>query len=715
MPVSAHSDSSAASGYEPFAQLVKMLLPSVRSVAIYDAQAELKWCSDGYERPDLRTLLEQHRTDETLSNRGRVETTSSGVSVFIARLRAVDAMPLGALVIELGAGSSSRSTPSMVVSMLRPVLDCLESKLAFERGAFAAERSAGLDLLLRADEHDSHDASALQDLVRHCARELRCVTGALLVPDKNIELTWSADDPAARTQLLDRTQKHLLAWARLNNRPLVVNRAAKGAAYKILSCPLRDPNGSVLGLVALFRSIDAEDFEPRDVRILEFVSRKAVAILGSEYDALTGLPNRLVFERRVQRALDAAPAAVLYVDIDRLETINEAFGLSAGDEVIQRVGALIQSSVGPELAVSRIAGDRFAVAMPERTLAQASEAGANILAAANQLGYLSGTDALQVSVSVGIAVGPAGERLPHLLAAAELACKRAKAKGGGRVAAVEDSTALAPAAAREAIAAAELREALTSNQFQLDAQPIVGLRAHDSPIAGYELLVRLRNAAGELSSPDKFLEACAEYGMLPALDRWVLCAMVEGLRPHAEALAHAPLFFAVNVSGQSLQSRKYAAFALETLAAAGLPASLFCFELKEPDAVAYLEAADALIRDLTNAGAKVALDNFGSGLSSLAHLKQLPVSYLKIDGAFVRRIAVDRIAESIVSAIARAAHTLDVATIAEHVESAAAAERLRELDVALGQGFHLGRPQPFADIVKLAVPALPAARVTSRL
>jgi diguanylate cyclase (GGDEF)-like protein len=403
---------------------------------------------------------------------------------------------------------------------------------------------------------------------------------------------------------------------------------------------------------------------------------------------------------------------VLYADIDALETINEAFGLSAGDEVIQRVGALVQHAAGANAVVGRLGGDRFAVALPEGTAAQAGELAANILAAVSQLGYLSGSQALKVSVSVGSVVGPAGERLPHALAAAELACKRAKAAGGARAAAIDELATLTPAAARQAIAAVELRDALTSNQFQLDAQPIVGLRARGE-IAGFELLVRLRNAAGEVVAPDKFLGACAQYGLTPALDRWVLLAAVEALRPHAQAFASAPLFFAINVSEQSLQSRRYAAFALEALAAAGLPPSLFCFELKEPAAIAHLAAADALIRDLTKAGARVALDNFGSGLSSLASLRQLPVSYLKIDGAVVRRLGTDRIADSIVSGIARAARTLGVATIAEHVETAAVAERLHDLDVTLGQGFHFGRPQPFAETVRQAVPA-PAAEAKTR-
>ncbi len=706
MPLTASSDSSASSGYAPFAQLVRMLLPSARSIAIYDQASELLWCSDGYEQPDLRALLERPDASETLSGRGRVDTTAAGVPVFISGLRAADARPLGSSVVDLGGGSS-RSTPSMIVSMLRPVLDCLEMQLDLAHNAGAMDRGAGLDLLLRADEHDHENSSALHELVRHCTRELGCATGALVVPDKNLEVSCSNDESADRSQLLDRTQKHLLAWVRLNNRPMIVNRAAGSAAYKILSCPLRDPRGDVLGLVALFRAADAPDFEPQDVRILEYVSRKAVAILESEHDSLTGLPNRLIFERRAQRELDARAAALLYVDIDKIAAINEAFGLSAGDEVIQRVSALIQRAAGAEALVGRVAGDRFAVMLPARGLEEATALADKLVNATSQLGYLHGGETLPVSVSIGAVAAPMGERLAHVIAAAELACKRAKSEGGGCVAAVAEPALLAPAESRHVLAAAELRDALAGNRFQLDAQPIVTLEQGLPQTVGYELLVRLRNSAGELLAPNKFLDACGQYGLLPALDRWVLCAAVEFLRPHALALAGSPLFFTVNVSAQSLESRKYASFALETLTVAGLAPSLFCFELKEAAAVAHIVAADALIRELTSAGARLALDDFGSGLSSLAHLKRLPVNYLKIDGRFVRRIGSDRIAESIVSGIARAAQTLEVTTIAEHVESAGVATRLRELDVSLAQGFHFGRPQPLADVVQLAVPMLP--------
>jgi hypothetical protein len=253
LATSASSGSSAASGYAPFAQLIKMLLPSARSVALYDALAELIWCSDGFERLDLRVMLDQQRASAALASCGSVETTSSGIPVFVAALRAADARPLGSLIIELGGGSS-HNTPSMVASLLRPVLDCLESKLALDRSTLAADRSAGLEILLRADNHGHEEASALQQLLDHCAKALRCLTGALLVPDKNLELMWTSDASSAELQLVGRTQKHLLAWVRLNDRAMIVNRARSGVGCKILSCRCSAPRMPKTSRPATFAS-----------------------------------------------------------------------------------------------------------------------------------------------------------------------------------------------------------------------------------------------------------------------------------------------------------------------------------------------------------------------------------------------------------------------------------------------------------------------------
>jgi len=706
-------------GYAPYGQLVKMLLPSVGSIAIYDVAGELLWCSDGYERPDLRRLLDELRASDTVAGQGRVENSAAGTPAFVAGLKSEDETPLGALVIELPRAHNNRYSGSFVSSLLRPVLDCLESRMNLERTVLASDPGddTGLDLLLSVDENDRADSSALEQLVSHCVKHLGCLLGALIVPDKNLAISCAADGSQSGSQILDRTQKHLLAWVQLNNRPMVVNRVAGSgevAPYKILSCPIRDPSNRVTGLVALFRSTEAEDFELRDVRILEFVSRKAVGILNSQYDPLTGLVNRLIFERRAQKCLDAetaGAAALLYVDVDRLQTINEAFGFNAGDEVIQRIGEIVRRCAGTDGVASRIGGDRFALLLPQRSAADALEIGQRLLLAASQLGYVDGAESLPVSVSIGVAAAE-HEPIGHLLAAAELACKRAKERGRNRIESSEPSGSVTLLRSRQLIAAANLQDALRNNDFRLEAQPIVGLRTRSGETVGYEVLVRMRSPAGELLAPDKFLDAADRYHFLPALDRWVLCSAVDVLRSPDAVFGEESLFFTINVSAQSLASGKYAAFALEQLASASLPPSSFCFEIKEAAAMNHLASAEQLIRDLSKAGCKLALDDFGCGLSSLAHLKRLPVNYLKIDGRFVRRVMSDRVAESIVSGIAKAARTLGVSAIAEHVESGPIAERLFDLDVEYGQGFHLGRPQQFAKSVSSAALVL-AARTTA--
>ncbi|HUO69036.1 MAG TPA: diguanylate cyclase, partial [Gammaproteobacteria bacterium] len=593
-------------GYGPYGRLVKMLMPSAGSTAIYDPAGELVWCSDGYERPELRKLLDDLRASDTVAGRGRVENTVDGVPAFVAGLCAADGAPLGALVIELKGSQSSRYSGSLLAGLLRPVLDCLENRMSLERTVLAAAPSndGGLDLLLSIDENEREDASALEQLLRHCVEHLDCRLGALLVPDKNVAISCTVDPALSGSQILDRTQRHLLAWVQLNNRPMVVNRVGTSsdvAPYKILSCPIRDPNNRVTGLIALFRPTDSEDFELRDVRILEFVSRKAVGILNSQYDPLTGLVNRLIFERRAQRQLDdpAAAHALLYVDIDRLQTINEAFGFNAGDEVIQRVAEVVRRSAGADGLASRIGGDRFALLLPGCELAHGVDVGRKILAAAGQIGYVDGSESLPVSVSVGVAAA-ARERVSHLLASAELACKRAKQRGRNRIETEDLEGNFALLRSSQLIAAASLNDALKNNDFRLEAQPIVGLCTRAAETVGYELLVRMRSPEGELVAPDKFLDAADRYQFLPALDRWVICSAIDTLRTHG--VGEGRLCFTVNVSAQSLASGKYASFALEQIAQAGLPAEAFCFEIKEASAMNQLAGAEQLIRELSRAG-----------------------------------------------------------------------------------------------------------------
>ena len=718
----------AADVYGPYGQLIKMLLPRSGSVAVYDSDKELLWCSDGCERPDLRTLVQElsEESSEYLSNRGTTRTVEGGGPAFLYALRGQLGQVLGSVVVELAEDQNTVAKGSMVASLLRPVLDCLENRIDLERTVVEQddEKSDGdLELLLTVDDDGEARSDALEHLVRHCVKHLECVLGALVIPDKGLTICCAAD-PAVEAQgpaVLSRTHKHLLAWVQLNNRPMVVNHVAPDQAgtvppYKILSCPVRDPNNQVTGLFGLFRAADAPNFELRDTRILEFMTRKAVHVLHSQFDALTGLMTRLAFERSVQVALDGplpeTDRALLHIDIDRLNVINDAFGYQAGDEVIERLAQVIRNHLGANDVAGRLGGDRFAVFLPERSLTEAEEVAERLKDTMSKLGYLDGEGSVPVSVSVGVA-GCATQSQPvsHALASAELAAKRAKDEGGNGVEVYQEDKATLLKSRGDVFAFANLQQALKDNNFRLDAQPIHRL-SDDGGAVAYEVLVRMRNEDGELLAPDKFMAAAHRYHLMPALDRWVLCSTLEAVKEKADLLPEG-IMFTVNISSQSLVNDSFREFLLEQLRGSGLRPELICLEINESAAASQLEKAELFVQEVTALGFSTALDDFGCGLSSLAHLKRLPVQFLKIDGGFIRRILTDQLAESMVLAIAQAAKTLGIKTVAEHVEQESIASKLLELEVDLGQGFYFARPKALgrvlSDLVSVREPARASA------
>lgn len=704
-PAPADPAPTDAPSYAPYAQLAKMLVPSSGCIAIYDVDGELTWCSDGFERPDLRELVESLRTESESApaNHGAVRRTSTGVTAFVSPLRNGREEPLGFVTVELGTERAAAGT-AVAQSLLRPVLECLASRISLEQTVPAETTIIGahdLDFLIGVNQVESAGPEALQQLVNQCVRNMGCVCAAFIVPDRDVTVIANRGDDAApsETSFLNRTQKHLLAWAQLNDRPMVVNRIGDhpdAAPYKILSCPVRDEKQRVTGLMALFRDADEPNFELRDVRMLECLARKAFCLMNESQDSLTGLMNRLAFDERLQKLVETqdTAGALLYADIDRLQTINDAFGFQAGDEVIQRVAELIRGALSPSDIACRIAGDRFAVFLSAKTEEEATALAAELKAAVSRLGYLQSGQAVPVAISIGIAPHEPGVRdAGHLQALAELACKEARQEGGNRYAVYAPNEKLSPRRESELIAAASLQHALQRNEFRLLAQPVVEIGG--GATVGFEVLLRMRDASGNLTSPDKFVDAARRYRLMPAVDRWVITAAIAELTRQSAA-AELPLGIAFNVSEQSLLSADYRQHVLDELKTSGLPGSLFCFELSESVAVNRLAAAEAFIAALHAAGARVALDRFGSGLTSLTHLRHLDVDHLKIDGDLIRQLPTDRHMESLVIGLTRAAESLGIGTIAEHVENSALAERLREIGVGHAQGYFYGRPRPLA-------------------
>ncbi len=694
--------------YGPFGKLIKMLHPRVGSMAIYGPDGEAIWYSDGVENTDLHalaaTVFDPEVAAEDTYGQGFDSAVRRDRTVLLPLLAKQRGGLLGALAMEYDAKGQ---TDSMVASLFSPVLDCISRQLQLEREMTELSESSAngddLGLLLGDETGGGSEGDALEQLVQGCVDHLDGVLGALVIPDKGVTISRAPAGQQIATEetVLTRTHRHLLAWVQLNDRPMVVNRVVQGsqadaAPFKILSCPVRDAHNRVAGILGVFRPPTGADFSVRDVRILELMARKVISILDSDYDTLTGLLNRPAFERQTQPTLDDADNqhGLLYVDIDKLHLINDTFGFHAGDEVIKRFAEILRERLGSQDIAGRIAGDRFAVLLRDYDLGAAQEFAESLCEALASLRYLKGDKSVPMSMSVGVALlTGGGDHLSHALAGAEVACKAAKDRGRNRVEVFQDDDASIIKRHNDIFVFASLQEALRNNTFCLDAQPIVPL-AEPQRLVGLEVLVRMRGENGEIVAPDKFLSAAERYQLMPALDRWVVSNTLQQVGTYHEVVAAGRLSVSINISGQSICSESFVEFLLNQLMEGSVAPELLIFEITETAAVADLARAEHFIRSVQELGCRVALDDFGSGLSSFAYLKNLPVNFLKIDGSFVRDMVANQISESMVVAIDQVARVMGLKTVAEYVENESIARKLVSLGITLGQGFHLGRPEP---------------------
>jgi ammonium transporter, Amt family len=249
----------------------------------------------------------------------------------------------------------------------------------------------------------------------------------------------------------------------------------------------------------------------------------------------------------------------------------------------------------------------------------------------------------------------------------------------------------------------------------LYAQPILPLSIGPGE-PRFEILVRLLTDSGELVPPVKFLPAAESYQLMPEIDRWIIKHSLAELGAHAKMLQGRVARFAINLSGQSVTDPDVAGFIESQLAASGIPADILCFELTETAAVTHLERAEAFMQRIRSLGCEFALDDFGTGASSLAYLKTLPVSVLKIDGSFVRDAISNPRSDSMVKAVAQLARTMGITTVAEFVETDELRIRMVDLGVDYGQGFAIGKPMPLAEVLQdLSLYDLVATDATGRI
>ncbi|HXS80734.1 MAG TPA: EAL domain-containing protein, partial [Gammaproteobacteria bacterium] len=282
-----------------------------------------------------------------------------------------------------------------------------------------------------------------------------------------------------------------------------------------------------------------------------------------------------------------------------------------------------------------------------------------------------------------------------LMSAADVACYVAKDLGRNRIHVYEDNDAAERHQEMQWVA--RITRALEEERFELYYQPIVPIRSEKGHWPHYELLLRMRDEEGKLVAPTAFIPAAERYNLMPALDRWVISYTLETLAFRG-APGTTPYTLAINVSGTTLNDARFLDFVLDELTAASVAPGAICFEITETAAIANLDRVISFMRALKARGCRFSLDDFGTGLSSLTYLKNLPVDYVKIDGQFVRNVLRDGADECVVESIARMARAFRIHAIAERVESRDVMKRLGELGVSFAQGYFVAVPQPVSEL-----------------
>ena len=414
----------------------------------------------------------------------------------------------------------------------------------------------------------------------------------------------------------------------------------------------------------------------------------------AKHDQLTGLVNRYEFERKLQEAIDETTSderlyCLAYFDLDRFKIVNDTCGHNAGDLLLQQLSNLIKSKVRSADILARIGGDEFALLLNGCDVDKAYQVIESLRDAVQDYQFNYEGKLFKIGASFGLTKISVHQTLTisELFATVDSACYAAKSKGGNCIQVHSHGDDRLSQRLNHQNWVADIQSALEKNLFVLFYQQIQGLRNNTQ--GHLELLVRLRGNDGKLHLPSSFLPAAERYHLMPQIDRWVIH---EAFRIIAGKGADFTSVCAINLSGQSLSDDTLLNYIVKQIKHHGVDPKRICFEITETAVIANIDQARLLMNDLRDLGCSFSLDDFGSGLSSFAYLKNLQVDYLKIDGMFVKNIVKNKIDRAMVESINNIGHVMDLQTIGEFAENQAIIEVLKEIGVDYAQGYGVAMP-----------------------
>ena len=470
-----------------------------------------------------------------------------------------------------------------------------------------------------------------------------------------------------------------------------------GSEYAIeyTASPIFDNQANVSGTILVFKNVT-------ETRTLN----NALAYQ-AKHDALTKLINRMEFELCVEVLINETRQTehehvLCYLDIDQFKVVNDTCGHYAGDELIKQLAGKFKNKVRESDVVGRLGGDEFGILFKECTVEKAKELMDVIRQNIHRTHFSWDDKSFNVSISAGlVAINSHSESLYELLSAADSACYAAKDEGRNRIHIYKEDDTLMKGRVGEMQWVHRLTKALKENRFRLYHHPIQSLRSDGPKENACEILVRMEDEDGNIVPPLAFIPAAERYNLMTEIDKWVISNVLDRMNTNSDFFDELDFSFSINISAQSLSNEKFLEYIVEKIEASGVKPSRLCFEITETTAIANLSRAQTFISTLKSLGCMFSLDDFGSGLSSFAYLKNLEVDYLKIDGAFIRNLADDEIDRAMVTSINQVGHIMKIKTIAEYVETEEVLNILKDIGVDYVQGHYLGVPEPFEKLLEL--------------
>lgn len=616
--------------------------------------------------------------------------------VLVLPLKSRSGRSSGTVVLQLAPGSDAATCSERV----RPALECLVRTVAVA-GKHIEDQDLKMLRLANELDLDFGDDARLDKAVAAVAQRMGVDLAWLAAPRSHLSVAVRGNDhemDAGVRAELGRFRARVTQLTGKLRRPLIIDGPAPGREHsadcRLLVVPLFVGRARHNAWLVLANPLSGPPFGGWHMLAALTLGQALARRLEVDLDRRTGLFNRGGLEAALPH-LKCTRASLLVLDIDRLQSVNQLHGMAAGDAAIMALARVLAPPLLPANAlVARTMGDQFAIVLPDMNDERAAEVASGVQNAAGVIQPGLPDDPSPMTLTVGVVeIDDVKRPFDRFAIDADTALKLAKDRGRSRIEVYHSGSSTLIRRNDEVLAAADLREALRTGELLLFAQPIRLLADRSAP-PSFELLVRMRDESGEIIAPAEFIAAAQRFQLLKDLDRYVVDAALKLVAPHRGLLSRLSSTVSINVSGQSIASDAFIDHFIDTLRDLRIPGSLITLEVTEQAAITNLERTAIAMRRLRDMGCGIAIDDFGTGANSLAYLRSLPATRIKIDGSFVRDLITNNRSEAGVKGIIQLAREFDLDTVAEYVESETIARRLQVLGAQRGQGYLFGKPEP---------------------